>query len=160
MKEKLPDEPRSILEEYIGEQRFRDTHRKSLEGLTQAELRTLEEEPITADAEGEIYFPEDLDDSEIPALEFDAPADASNPEQRLEKKEEMEQILQALARIPVNERVAFELFVVEGFPKKAVAKIANVSPHDVQRIAQKLRAAILGQLSVGSKPPDATKKTA
>jgi hypothetical protein len=56
--------------------------------------------PITADAEGEPWLPQELDDSEYHPRDFKAPADTDNPEQQLEKKEELQQILWALARIP------------------------------------------------------------
>lgn len=143
-----------ILEKHLRERHVIGKHRKSLEGLTQAELRTLEEGPITADVEGEIYLPEDLDDSEIRPREFNAPTDSSNPEEELEKKEELEQLFRVLGHIPVNEQIIFELFAVEGFPKEAVARIANVSPDEVPRIVQKVRAEILHQLRLDRKSAD------
>jgi RNA polymerase sigma factor (sigma-70 family) len=141
-----------ILEKYLGERHAIDKRRRSLEGLTRAELRTLEEEPITTDAEGEIYLAEDLDDSELPPLEFNAPADTSTPEEELEKKEESEQLFRALAKIPVDERVVFELSGVEAFPDEAVAKIANIPPEAVPRIVRRVRTEILRQLQEQRKP--------
>ena len=135
-----------ILEKLLRKQSAWDKRRKSLERMMQAELRTLEEEPMTADVEGEIYLAEDLDDAEIPPREFHGPLDTKNPEEELEKREELERLFRALRSVPVRERMIFELFAVEGFPKETVAKIANVSPADVPRIVQEVRADILRQL--------------
>jgi RNA polymerase sigma factor (sigma-70 family) len=135
-----------ILEKLLRKQSARDKRRRSLERMTQAELRTLEEDPITADAEGEIYLAEDLDDAEIPPREFNGPLDTNNPEEELEKSEELERLFRALGTVPIRERIIFELFAVEGFPKETVARIANVLPDDVPRIVQSVRAEILRQL--------------
>jgi RNA polymerase sigma factor (sigma-70 family) len=101
---------------------------------------------ITADVEGEIYLAEDLDDSEIPPRDFEAAADTSNPEEILEEKEELEQLFRALARLPVRERIVFELSAVEAFCDDEVARIANVSPEEVPRIVQDVRAEVLRHL--------------
>lgn len=145
-----------ILEKYLHERQVTEKRRRSLEDLRKAELRTLQEieQPVTADAEGEMYLAEDLDDSEIPQREFNAPADPSNPEEELEQKEELEQLFRALGHLPVKERIIFELFAVEGFPKEAVAKIANVSPDQVPGIVQKVRSEILHHLQADRKPAD------
>jgi RNA polymerase sigma factor (sigma-70 family) len=136
-----------ILDRYIHRRHATDRRRRSLEHLRQAELRTLAEvDDITADVEGEIYFAEDLDDSEIPPRDFDAPADTSNPEEILEEKEELEQLFRALAKIPVRERIVFELSAVEAFSDDEVAKIANVPPEQVPRIVQQVRAEVLRHL--------------
>jgi DNA-directed RNA polymerase specialized sigma24 family protein len=45
------------LDRYVSKRRPTEKRRKSLETLTQTELRTLEEMPITADADGEVWFP-------------------------------------------------------------------------------------------------------
>jgi RNA polymerase sigma factor (sigma-70 family) len=143
-----------VLEKYLRERHSTDKRRRSLELLTQAELRSLQEEPITTDAEGEVYLAEDLDDSELAPHEFNAPAELTTPEEELGKKEELEQLFRALAQIPVKERVIFELSAVEAFPNEAVAKIAKVSPDEVPRIVQKVRTEILHQLQDQRKPPD------
>lgn len=135
-----------ILEKLLRAQSGRDKRSRSLEGMTKAELRTLEEEPITADAEGEVYLPEDLDDAEIAPREFNGPLDTVNPEEELEKREELERLFRVLGRVPIRERMIFELFAIEGFPKETVARIANVSPDDVPRIVQNVRAEILRRL--------------
>ncbi len=150
-----------ILEKLLRKQSARDKRRRSLERMTQAELRTLEEDPITADAEGEIYLAEDLDDAEIPPREFNGPLDTNNPEEELEKSEELERLFRALGTVPIRERIIFELFAVEGFPKETVARIANVLPDDVPRIVQSVRAEILCQLKAESQANIASaKKTA
>ena len=46
------------LDRYVSKRRPTEKRRKSLETLTHAELRTLEEMPITADADGVVSFPE------------------------------------------------------------------------------------------------------
>lgn len=150
-----------ILEKLLRKQSTRDKRRRSLERMTQAELRTLEEEPITSDVEGETYLAEDLDDAEISPREFNGPLDTNNPEEELEKSEELERLFRALGTVPVRERTIFELFAVEGFPKETVAKIANVLPDDVPRIVQSVRAEILRQLKAESQANFASaKKTA
>ncbi len=150
-----------ILEKLLRKQSTRDKRRRSLERMTQAELRTLEEEPITSDVEGEIYLAEDLDDAEIPPREVNGPLDTTNPEEELEKSEELERLFRALGTVPLRERMIFELFAVEGFPKETVARIANVLPDDVPRIVQSVRAEILRQLKAESQANNpSAKKTA
>ena len=134
------------LEKYLRERKSTDRRPKSLEGLTQAELRTLEEMPITADADGEVWFPEELDDSEYEKRDFYPPSYQSDPEEQLEREEEVQQIIQALSRVPVQDRIVFELFVVEGFSKEAVARISNVSPEEVPRIAQRVKEQVVQEL--------------
>jgi len=147
----------TILEKCLRERQVVDKRRRSIEVLKQTELRTLQEEPITTDAEGEIYLAEDLDDSELPARQFNAPVETSNPEEKLEKKEELEQLFRALARVPVKERVIFELSAVEAFTDEAVAKIAKVAPKAVPGIVQRVRTEILRQLQAQRKPLEAVK---
>ena len=136
----------TILEKCLRERQVIDKRRRSLEVLRQTEIRTLEEEPITTDAEGEIYLAEDLDDSELPAREFNPPVDTSNPEEELEKKEDLQELFRALAHIPVTERIVFELSAVEAFPDESVAKIANVPLEAVPHIVRKVRTKILHEL--------------
>ena len=130
------------VDNYISRRKRQDARRGSLETLSQAELRTLEEIPFTADADGEVWFPEELDDSEIPSREFNAPAYELDPEKELEMEEEVSQILEALSRIPERERTVFELYVIEGFPKEAVARIYDIPPEQVPAIADKVRAQV------------------
>jgi RNA polymerase sigma factor (sigma-70 family) len=110
-----------------------------VESLEQGELRTLEEIPFTADADGEPWLPEDLDDSEIPEPDFTPPASENDPEKQLERKEEVQRMLRALSGVPEQDRIVFELFAVEGFPKEVVARIVKMSPTDVRRIAERVR---------------------
>lgn len=136
-----------VLDRYIHRRQTTDQSRRNLDRLRQAELPTLEEvDDITADTEGEIYLAEDLDDSEMPPRDFHAPADTSNPEEIVEEKEELEQLFRALAKVPVRERIVFELSAVEGFSNDAVASIAHVSSQQVPRIVQNVRAEILRYL--------------
>jgi RNA polymerase sigma factor (sigma-70 family) len=128
-----------IVDAYLSRRKKQDARRRSLKTLNQKELSTLEEIPFTADADNEVWFPEDLDDSEIPPREFNAPVDEDNPEKELEKEEEVSQILEALSQIPERERTVFELYAVEGFPKESVAKIYNIPPDQVPAIAEKVR---------------------
>lgn len=135
-----------ILERYLRKRQSTDARRRSLEGLTKAELRTLEEIPFTADADKEVWLPEDLDDSEYQPPAFTPPADQSNPEEQLEREEELEQVLQALSRVPERERIVFELFAIEEFPKEAVARIVGVPPEQVPRLAETARAQVLDEI--------------
>jgi RNA polymerase sigma factor (sigma-70 family) len=134
-----------VLENYLHRQASRDARRRSLEDLTQAELRTLEES-ITADAEGEVMLPEDLDDSELPEQDFTPPVSNETPEQELEKKERVLQILSALSRVPERDRIVFELFAIEGFSKEEVARIMEISPEEVERTVRTVRTGVLQEL--------------
>jgi RNA polymerase sigma factor (sigma-70 family) len=130
------------LGKYLAKETLKDKRRASLEALTQAELRTLEEMPITADADGEVWLPEELDDSEYDKREFYPPTHQSDPEEQLERTEELQQIVRALSHVPEPDRIIFELFVVEGFSKEAVARIMNVSPEEVPHIAERVKAQV------------------
>jgi len=135
-----------ILERYLAKRKSTEARRESLETLTQAELRSLEE-PITADAEGEVVLVEDLDDIEYHQRDFVPPAHyQSDPLAELEREEEALQILQALSRLQERERVVFELFVIEGFSKEAVAKIYHIPPDEVPRMADKVKAQVLREI--------------
>jgi len=135
------------LDAYIRRRRRTDPSRRSLEALAQAELRTLEEQPITADAEGEVMLVEDLDDSEYHQREFTPPAkNDSTPEEELEREEEVEQILQALAHVPEQDRLVFQLFALERFPKEVVAKISDTKAEEVPRIAERVRQQVLREI--------------
>jgi RNA polymerase sigma factor (sigma-70 family) len=98
-----------ILENCLRKRHSTDVRRRSLETPQQKELSTLEEQPITADVEGEPWLPEDLDDSEIPEREFNAPADEDDPEKQPEGDEEVSQIVRALSHVPERDRIVFEL---------------------------------------------------
>jgi hypothetical protein len=93
-----------VVDKYISRRKAQNARRRSLETLNQAELRTLEEIPFTADTDGEVWFPEELDDSEIPPREFNAPAYELDPEKELEMEEEVSQILEALPRAATGAR--------------------------------------------------------
>jgi RNA polymerase sigma factor (sigma-70 family) len=135
------------VESYIAKWEALEKRRSSLETLNRAELRTLDEMPITADAEGEPWLPEELDDSEYHARDFKAPVDPDNPEQQLEKKEELQQILWALTRLPEHDVLVFDLYVVEGFSKEEVAKILNIPAEQVPKIAERVRAQVRRDLA-------------
>lgn len=136
------------LTNYLKGQKSRDSQRRSLETLDQAERRTLEEvEHITTDAEGEVLLDEDLDDAELYEKEFATPAVSDDdPEKLLERKDEVQQIIRALARIPEQERIVFELAAIEGFSSEATARMLNISTSEVERIKNKVRQAVLRQL--------------
>ena len=136
-----------VLDRYLHKEKAQEKRGKSLERMEHKERDTLEEMPITADTEGEVWLPEDLDDGEYQRPDFTPPADQDNPEQQLERREELLQILQALAHVPERDRIVFDLFAVEGFPKEDVAKIVNVSPNEVPRIAQQVRTRVLRELT-------------
>jgi RNA polymerase sigma factor (sigma-70 family) len=92
-------------------------------------------------------LPEELDDSEYHPRDFKDPADTDNPEQQLEKKEELQQILWALARVPEPEVLVFDLYAVEGFSKEEVAKILNIPAEQVAKIAERVKAQVRRDLA-------------
>jgi RNA polymerase sigma factor (sigma-70 family) len=134
------------VDAYIARQSSTEKRRRSLETLTQTELRTLEEMPISADADAEPWLPEDLDDSEIQALDFNPPADTDTPEAELERKERLQIILRALARLPAEDLLVFDLFAIEGLPKESVARIANVPADQVPTTAERVKARVLREV--------------
>jgi RNA polymerase sigma factor (sigma-70 family) len=148
------------LQNYISRQKSKEKRRKSLERLTHSELGSLEEMPITADAEGEPWLPEDLDDSEYFGREFVAPADHDNPERRLEREEELRQIFQALCRIPEQDRVVFDLYVLEDLSKEEVGRILQISPDQVPKIAGRARATLREEVKAMRHPRTETRKRA
>lgn len=132
-----------VVDSYIKKRRSAESRRESLETLEQKERRQLQELPFTADAEGEPYLVEDLDDSEYHLGDF-LPVRPTgyfeeDPEKQLEKEEEVRQIAQVLCRLPEKEQIVFELSAVEGFSNDAVAKIAGVRPGEVPQIVQKVK---------------------
>ena len=129
-----------VLDRYIQQRRSTDRRRRSLETLTKAELSTLEEIPFTADADAEVWLPEDLDDSEYQPRDFAAPAGESNPEEQLALKEQLQQALHALSQLPERDRIVFELFAMEGFSPEDVARITDVPPQEVTRIVNNVKA--------------------
>lgn len=140
------------LDNYLSKQKKREKRRTSLETLSQSELRTLEEMPITADAEGEPWLPEDLDDSEFQPREIKSPADdEGNPEAVLERKEQLQRIFHALGRLPERERLVFDLVVLEGFSKESAAKILGLSGNDVAKLLDRARAQLRAQLEAHSR---------
>jgi RNA polymerase sigma factor (sigma-70 family) len=141
-----------VLEKRLNRQASTDTRRKSLEDLTASELRTPQER-ITADAEGEVILVEDLDDSEYQQSGY-VPLSSSDddPEKILERKERLFQILHALSRVPQEDRIAFELFAVEGFSKEEVAKILNVSPEAVEEIVKRVKTEVAQELQSSRRP--------
>lgn len=130
----------NVLHQYIHKQKSTDRRRRSLETLTKTELSTLDEIPFTADADAEAWFPEDLDDSEYQPRAFAPPAEQSNPEEQLARKEELRQAFYALSRLPERDRIVFELSAIEGFPKEAVARIYDISPEKVTRLVNNVKA--------------------
>jgi RNA polymerase sigma factor (sigma-70 family) len=136
-----------ILDEYVAKRRSRDPRRSSFETLEQKERSTLQEIPFTADADAEPWFPEELDDSEYQPPEFTPPADEDNPEEELEKKEELQEILQALSRVPDRDRIVFDLYAIEGFSKEEVGKILRIPPENVPPIANHVIEQVRQQIS-------------
>ena len=124
------------LQSYLSKEQSREKRNTSFETLSQAESRSLEEMPITADVEGEPWLPEDLDDSEIAPREFKAPANHDDPETLLERKEDLQAIFDALSRIPERERMVFELVAVEGFSNDAAAKILGLRRNEIPELLE------------------------
>ena len=134
------------LEKYLRKRVATEGRLEGLEALEQKELRTLEEMPITADADGEVWLREDLDDSEYQPEDFVPPSGQSDPEKQLEREEEVTRLLRAFSRVPEQERIVFELFAIEGFPKEAVARICKLSANEVPRIAERVREQVLNDI--------------
>lgn len=135
-----------FLDSYILRRKSLEGRRRSLEGLTDAELRSLDEFPITADAEGEVVTMEDLDDISYQKRDFVAPGYRDTPEEVLERKEEVQQILRALRKLPERERIAFELHVGQGFSKNDVARIMGMTPAEVTQIVEHVKGVVRYQL--------------
>lgn len=139
-----------VVDSYIKKRRSTEARRRSLETLEQDERRELEEMPFTADAEGEPYLVEDLDDSEYHLGDF-LPVRSTgyfeeDPEKQLEQEEEVQRIVQILCRLPEEEQMVFELSAIEGFSNDQVAKIAGVRPDEVPKIVEKVKAEVRRQL--------------
>ena len=145
-----------ILDQYVAKRQSRDRRRRSFESLEQAERSTLEEIPFTADADAEPWFPEDLDDSEYQPRDFHSPADETTPEEEVERREELSQILQALSRIRPRDQAVFDLYVVEGFSKEEVARILGISAEDVPQIASRVKEQVRQQLGAEQKEQKAS----
>ena len=127
---------------YIRERREAG-RRRSVERLQAKELASLEELPqLTAGVEGEPWLAEDLDDAEWDVRDFTPPAYQGLEPPKLDPKarrKELRKIVRVLGQLPEADRMVVELFLVEGFSKEEAAKIANVSPNDVDRIVEKVR---------------------
>ena len=134
-----------VLESYVNQRASSDARRRSLETLTAKELSTLEERP-TADAEGEPVLEEDLDDISSHQRDFLPPHDDQTPERIWENKEELEEIIRALARLPERDQLVFELYAREGFSAEEVGQILNIPPAEVRAIADRVREVVLGRL--------------
>jgi RNA polymerase sigma factor (sigma-70 family) len=146
------------LNRYVSKRTSTEERQKSLESLTKTELRTLEEMPITADADGEVWFPEELDDSEYEALELLPPAFDETPDQQLERREQILEIIRTLAKLSERERTVFELYVVEGFSKGAVARISGVPTDEVPRIAEKVKEHIRQAITANQESKERSEK--
>lgn len=133
---------------YLRRQKSVDARRRSLETFGQDELRTLGEvEHMTADAEGEVLLDEDLDDAESYEHEFTTPAAPDeDPEKQVERKEEVQQIISALVRVPEHERIVFELAAIEGFSEEDVGRIMNMPAAEVKHITNRVRQILQRQL--------------
>jgi len=127
------------LEHYISKRTSGDKRYRSIETLSRSELSALEEMPITADAEGEPWLPEDLDDSEIPPREVKAPADRNDPEAEVERKEAVQQVFEALCHLPETERLVFDLVFIEGFSRESAAKILDLPVDEVPKILERAK---------------------
>jgi RNA polymerase sigma factor (sigma-70 family) len=124
------------LQSYLSKEQSSEKRSASFEALSRAESRSLEEMPITADVEGEPWLPEDLDDSEIAPRELNAPANHNDPETILERKEDLQEIFDALSRIPERERMVFDLVAVEGFSNDAAAKILGLRRNEIPELLE------------------------
>jgi RNA polymerase sigma factor (sigma-70 family) len=128
-----------VLQSYIQRRKSIDARRRSLETLTKVELRSLEEQ-ITADADAEPWLVEDLDDAEIEQREFRPPANTeSNPEQKLEREEEVDMVFRALSKLPERDRAIFDLVMVEGFSEEVVSRMYRIPRGEVLQVVERVR---------------------
>jgi RNA polymerase sigma factor (sigma-70 family) len=140
------------LRSYLSNEQSWEKRSASLERLSRAESRSLEEMPITADIEGEPWLPEDLDDSEIVPREFNAPVNHNDPETLLERKEDLQEIFDALSRIPERERMVFELVAVEGFSDDAAAKILRLRRNEIAKLLESAKKRLREYLQQSARP--------
>jgi RNA polymerase sigma factor (sigma-70 family) len=134
------------VDRYVAKRRTIDARRRSLEDLTRAELRSLEE-PISADAEGEVMLVEDLDDAEYERHDFLPPSYNDDPLEKLEREEQAQQILQALSRTPDTDRRIFELSVIEGLSRQEIARMFHIAPDEVSRIRERVRTQVAREIT-------------
>jgi RNA polymerase sigma factor (sigma-70 family) len=130
------------LEKRLKEGRLEEKHSlpQSFEEIKDRELRGLEEvERMTGDAEREVILTEDLDPSDYSLKDFVPPHYSENELKKLIRKETVSKIIKALSRVPLRERLVFELYAIEGFSKKKVAEISGVPPEEVPRIVKEVR---------------------
>jgi RNA polymerase sigma factor (sigma-70 family) len=66
----------------------------------------------------------------------------ATPEEALERKEEVLEILRILRELPERDRVVFELHVWQGFSEEEVARIMDITPADVTRIVESIKALV------------------
>jgi RNA polymerase sigma factor (sigma-70 family) len=78
--------------------------------------------------------------------EFTPPLSEDDPEKALERKEEVERIMAALAQLPEEERIVFELAAIEGFSSEEVGRILNMPASEIERIKAKARQKVLREL--------------
>ncbi|HEY1469300.1 MAG TPA: hypothetical protein VGF61_09660 [Candidatus Acidoferrum sp.] len=137
-----------VVRNYIRERKQAARH-PSVERLQSKELASLEELPqLTADAEGEPWLAEDLDDAEWDMRDFNPPAYQGLNPPKLDPKarrKELKKIVRVLGRLPEADHVVAELFLVEGFSKEETARIAELVPSDVQRVVEKVRQEVAGE---------------
>lgn len=144
-----------FLDSYISRRKSLERRRRSVEGLTDAELRSLDEFPITADAEGEVVTMEDLDYISYQKRDFVAPGYRETPEEALERKEEVLEILRTLRKLPDRDRVVFELHVGQGFSKEEVSRMMRIPPAEVPRIVESIKRLVRCQLQRQERRPRA-----
>lgn len=71
------------------------------------------------------------------ALAFEQPAASEDPLLRLERREEKEQLLAAIAELPEGMRLCLALRYVEQFEAEEVARKLGKSPHQVRALCAK-----------------------
>ncbi|HXP43042.1 MAG TPA: hypothetical protein VN833_22510 [Candidatus Acidoferrales bacterium] len=99
-----------------------------------------------------------MDDSEYQALKFLPPDFDDTPEQQLERREQILEIIGSLAKLSERERTVFELYIVEGFSKGAVARISGVPTDEVPRIAKKVKEHILQTITASQESKERSEK--
>ncbi len=129
--------------------------RVSLEDLREQELKTLEEFPLTRDAQGQVRLEKDVEDeydTEYPDRDRgSAPEDDTAFEIRPRVRPDDPRVIKALRMLPARERSIFLLYLVLGLSAEVAADITEERPEDVIVIARRVQQHVYEQL--GTEPP-------
>jgi len=135
------------LSDAFNENLFEQQHLEDWDKYVERALADMDEN-ISISAEGNPELTEDLDDTEninnlFPnkfSYEFDY-------DQNLTDKNQISKIMKELAKLPSLKRSVFELFAIEGFSVKEIAKIKNKKKEDIDAIVNDVRVFLKSSLN-------------